>query len=216
MNTLRTIRLTCAVLALFCSANTVAQQRTYKCVDAKGKVYYTQVPPRECLGRETEELSRQGSVTKHTGSGTLTPEQQAARDEERKKQQEQEIAAREERRKNQALLNTYSSEKDIEEARGRALKDNELTVKETEQRIAGAEKRRKALDAEKEFYVKKPMPPKLQDDLKNNEVEIKNQRELLEAKKKQVANINAKYDEDKRRYVELTKGSIPPKPAPKK
>ena len=28
-----------------------------------------------------------------------------------------------------------------------------------------------------------------------------------EAKKKQVNNINAKYDEDKRRFLELTKGS---------
>ena len=86
----------------------------------KGKVYYTQVPPQECLGKETQEMSRQGSITKSAGSPALTPEQQAAREEERKKQQEQEVAAREEKRKNQALLNTYSSEKDIEEARARA------------------------------------------------------------------------------------------------
>lgn len=220
VDTLRTIALSCAALALLLSANAGAQQRMYKCVDGKGKVYYTQVPPEQCLGKETQELSGQGSVTRRTGGGTLTPEQQAAREEERKKQQEMEIAAREEKRKNQALLNTYSSEKDIEEARGRALNDNELAIKETDQRIAGAEKRRKELEAEKEFYVKKPMPPKLQDDLKNNEVEIKNQRELLDAKKKQVADINAKYNEDKRRYVELTKGttagSAAPKAAPKK
>ena len=196
--------LTCAAALLF-SAHTAAQQRMYKCADDKGKVYYTQVPPKECLGKETQELSRQGSVLKSTGSA-LSTEQQAAREEERKKQQEQEIAAREERRKNQALLNTYSSEKDLEDARGRALKDNEAAIQDVEKRIAGAEKRKKELEAEKEFYVKKPMPPKLQDDLKNNEVEIRNQRELLDAKKKKVSNINAKYDEDKRRYVELTKG----------
>ena len=186
----------------------------YKCVDDKGRVYYTQVPPKECLGRETQELSRQGTVTKSTG-GALTPEQEAAREEQRKKQEEREIAAREEKRKNQALLNTYSSVKALEDARGRALKDNEVAVQEIEKRIAGAEQRKKELDAEKEFYIKKPVPPKLAQDMKNNEIEIKNQRELLDAKKKQVAGINTKYDEDKRRYVELTQGGGAPASAAK-
>ncbi len=214
MKTLQSAVLSCAALALLLSAHSAAQTRMYKCVDDKGRVYYTQVPPKECLGRETQELSRQGTVTKSTG-GALTPEQQAAREEERKKQGEREIAAREEKRKNQALLNTYSSVQDIEDARGRALKDNELAILESEKRIAGAEKRNKALDAEKQFYLKKPVPPKLAQDIKNNEVEIKNQRELLEAKKKQVASINAKYDEDQRRYVELTKGGGAPASAAK-
>ncbi len=194
-----------AVLALAAAQPALAQQRMYKCVDAKGKVYYTQLPPSECLGKETEELSRQGQVIKRN-EAALTPQQQAAREAERKKKQEEEIAAREEQRKNQALLNTYSSEKDIDEARSRAIKDNELTVKETEKRIDGMLKRRKSFEAEKEFYAKKSLPPKLQEDIKHNEAELKNQQELLAAKKKQVSEINAKYDGDKKRYLELTKG----------
>jgi len=203
-----------AVLALAAAQPALAQQRMYKCVDAKGKVYYTQLPPSECLGKETEELSRQGQVIKRS-EAALTPQQQAAREAERKKKQEEEIAAREERRKNQALLNTYPSESDIEEARSRALKDNELAIKETEKRIEAALKRRKSFEAEKEFYAKKTLPPKLQDDIKNNETELKNQQELLAAKKKQVLQINAKYDDDKKRYRELTRGGAPaPGPAP--
>ena len=205
--------LSCAAALLF-SAHAAAQQRMYKCVDAKGKVYYTQVPPKECLGMDTQEISRQGRVTKRT-EAALTPEQQAAREEERKKQGEREIAAREEKRKNQALLNTYSSVKDLEDARGRALKDNELAVQETSQRIAGAEKRKKGLDAEKEFYLKKPVPPKLAHDIKNNEIDLKGQQDAMAAKKKELGDINAKYDEDKRRYLELTgaksKAATPPK-----
>jgi hypothetical protein len=214
---LRIAVFSCATLALVCAGQLSAQTRMYKCVDAKGRVYYTQTPPTECLGRETDELSRQGRVLKRS-EPSLTPEQQAARDEERKKQLEEEAAAREEKRKNQALLNTYPTDKDLEEARARALKDNEAAVRDTEKRLAGAEKRKKELDAEKEFFVKKPMPPKLRDDVKANEVEIHNQRELLEAQKKQVATINAKYDEDKRRLLELTKGGAPAtaKAAPKK
>lgn len=204
MKTLRTAALSCAALALLYSTQAAAQQRLYKCVDDKGKVYYTQVPPKECLGRETQELSRQGQVVKRN-EAMLSTEQQAARDAERKKQQEQQIVEREEQRKNQALLNTYSSVKDIEDARARSLKDNEKAIQDTQKRMATAEKRKKELETEKEFYLKKPMPLKLRDDLKNNELEINTQRGLLESVKKQISGINAKYDEDKRRYADLTK-----------
>ena len=206
MKTLRIAALSCVTLAVLCAGTALGQTRMYKCVDEKGKVYYTQVPPKECLGRETQELSRQGQVTKRTETA-LTPEMQAAREEERKKQAEKEAAEREEKRRNQALLSTYSSEKDIEDARARAIKENDAAIQEIQKLIASAEKRKKELGAEKEFYLKKPMPPKLQEDIKNNEVEIKNQLGAMEAKKKQVAAINAKYDEDRRRYIELTKGA---------
>lgn len=188
------------------SSTAQAQGRMYKCVDAKGKTYYTQTPPSECLGRDTEVLSsKSGSVVRKI-EGQLTPEQQAQRDEERKKKAELDAQAKEERRKNTALLNTYSSEKDIDDARARALKENEAGIKETEKRIASALKRKKELDDEKEFFAKKALPAKLEQDIRNNEVDMKNQQGLLEVQKKQVSTINAKYDEDKRRYLELTKG----------
>ena len=191
---------------LLAAAPTAAQQRMYKCVDAKGKVYYTQVPPPECLGRDTQELNKSGTLIRKNpaGSGSLTPEQQQAREAERKKKLEDEEKSKEDRRKNLALLNTYSSEKDIEDARTRSLKEAQTAIEDTERRIAGAQKRHKELEAEKEFYVKKPMPFKLKQELTNNEIEIKNQTGLLDAKKKEISTINNKYDEDKRRYVELT------------
>ena len=107
--------------------------------------------------------------------------------------------------KTTALLNTYSSEKDVDDTRARALKENEAAILDAEKKIAGAMKRQKELDGEKEFYAKKTLPAKLQQDIRANELDLKNQQDLLDAKKKQVASINAKYDEDKKRYVELTK-----------
>ncbi len=199
----RTILLLCSTLLAVAPA--AAQQRMYKCVDAKGKVYYTQVPPPECLGRDTQELDKSGTPMRKSQTPTaLTPAQQKAREAELKKKLEAEERAKEERRKNTALLNTYSSEKDIDDARARALKEAELAIAETEKRIAGAQKRKKELESEKEFYVKKPMPLRLKQEIANNEIEIKNQTELLDAKKKEISIINAKYDSDKRRYVELT------------
>jgi hypothetical protein len=113
------------------------------------------------------------------------------------------------------LLNTYSSEQDIEDGRQRALKQSEQAAKDIEKRIAEATKRADELGSEKEFYSKKPMPKKLQDDIKNNEIDLKGQQDALAAKKKELGEINAKYDEDKRRYLELT-GAKPKAAAPAK
>ena len=199
----RTMVFLCStVLAL---APAAAQERMYKCVDARGKVYYTQVPPPECLGRDTQELNKSGTLIRKNPAA-LSPAQAQAREAERKKKVEDEERSKEDRRKNLALLNTYSSEKDIEDARTRALKEAQGAIEDTERVIAGAKKRRQELETEKEFYVKKPIPFKLKQEITNNEIEIKNQTSLLDAKRKEISTINAKYDEDKRRYVELTSG----------
>jgi len=196
-------------LALLAAAPAEAQpaQRMYKCVDAKGKVYYTQVPPPQCLGRETQELNKSGTVIRtQKPPNALSAEKKRALDEARRKKTEEEELAREERRKNLALLNTYSSEKDIDDARARALSEAQAAIADTEKHILSAQKRRKDLETEKEFYLKKPLPAKLKQAIASNEIEIKNQTQLLEVKKKEISTINGKYDEDKRRYLELTSG----------
>lgn len=194
-------------LGLLAAAPAAAQQRMYKCVDAKGKVYYTQVPPAECLGRETLELNKSGMlIRRNKPPSVLSPEQLRAQEETRRKKIEEEEQAKEERRKNLALLNTYPSETDIEEARARALSEAKTAIADTEKHILNAHKRKKDLETEKEFYLKKPVPAKLRQAIADNEVEIKNQTGLLEVKKKEISTINAKYDEDKRRYLELTSG----------
>ena len=202
------------VLALV-AAPASAQSRLIKCKDSNGKTYYTQTPPPECLGKEMEELSRQGTVVRKR-EAMQTPEQLAAREAEEKRKKEEEALAKEEKRKNQALLNTYSSEKDIEDGRQRALKQAELATKDIDKRIAEAQKRATALAAEKEFYARKPMPKKLQDDIRNNEIDLKTQQGALAATQKDLGEINAKYDEDKRRYLELRGAKPKAVAAPKK
>ena len=210
----QTILIAAALLAL-AAVPASAQTHLFKCKDAKGNNYYTQTPPIECTGKELDELSKEGTVVKRRGPA-LTPEQQAAREAEEKRKKEEELAAKEERRKNQALLNTYSGVKDIDDSRQRALKQVEQAKKEIDQRIADAQKRSKSLASEKEFYVNKPLPKKLQDDIKNNEMDIKVQQDALAAKTKEIDEINAKYDADKQRYLQLTGARPKAAPIPKK
>ena len=192
------------LIALAAIADASAQSpKIYRCVDAKGKTFVTQTPPPECLGKTTQELSAQGRVVRE--NKVLTPEQLQTQEAEKKQKAEQEQQAREEQRKNAALLNTYSSVKDIDEARSRALKQAEDAIKQTAKRIEDAQKRRDGFEKEKEFYAKKGAPAKLVQDIQSAELEIKNQTELLDAKKKELATINARYDNDKVRYTELSR-----------
>jgi hypothetical protein len=195
-----------AALALASSSAIAQTQKLYRWVDEKGRVYYTDRMPVESAGRPADILDKQGSVLKRQETA-LTPEQVEERERLRKKKEEDALVAREERRKNMALLSTYTSEKDIDDARERALKDARSTIEATENRIAENKKRQEDFNKEKEFFQKKPMPQKLEQDIRNNETDLKNQLQLLEAKKKEYDGIDDKYAADKRRYLELTKGS---------
>ena len=203
-----------AASALLCAialAPLAAQAQIIKCVGKDGKTYVGSTTPPQCLGQAADQMNPQGMVVKK-GEAVLSPEQRAAKDAEEKIGREKAAeAARkdmEETRKNKALLSTYASDKDIEVARSRALTDNERAVKETEIRVAQIEKRAAELKKELEFYQGKNKPPaKLAQDIQNNEIDLRAQQALLTAKKKDVGAINVRYDEDKRRYTELTKGT---------
>ena len=184
-----------------------ADAQSYRCVGKDGKKYYGSVVPTQCLGQPVEQLSPQGMVVKRfdAAASAAEREKKAAEEEERKKR---ELVTKEEGRRNRALLATYTSEKDIEQARGRALKDNEAAVKEIETRVGAIKKRQSELKKELDFYTGKNAPPaKLEQDVKSAEFDLKTQEELLATKKREVELINTRYNDDRKRYNELTKGS---------
>ena len=194
-------------------APSVAQsqaQTIIKCVGKDGKTYIGSTLHPQCAGQAAEQMNKQGQVVKRT-EAMLTPEQRAAKEAEDRinKEKQAEVARKEkeETRKNKALLSTYGSEKDIEAARAQALTDNEKAVVQTQAKIAQIEKAGAKMKKELEFYTGKNKPPaKVMQDIQNNEIDLKSQHALLTAKKKEVEAINARYNEDKRRYLELTKG----------
>ena len=192
----------------------VQAQQMYRCVGEDGKKYYDQVIPPQCMGRPVDILNSHGQRVgriDHQAEEKQRAEKAAAA----AKKLEDDKAARESRRLNNALLATYTSEKDIEDARGRALAENGKAIKEVQVRIAAIKKRQAGYAKEMDFYQAgapakgkggaAPKPPqKLLDDERNAQVELEAQEQLLAAKQKEVDGINAKYDEDKKRYHELT------------
>jgi hypothetical protein len=196
-------------LALMLAPGLALAQVTYRCAGADGKKYYGSTIPPQCYGRPIEQINSQGLVVRRIdpeGDAKARAEKEAAL----AKKKEDDVASKEETRRNRALLATYTSEKDVEDARRRALADNELAVKDVEGKIDAIKKTRAKYEKELEFYQDKKSgqtkpPAKLSLDIKNAEIDLKAQEDLLAVKKKEVSNINAKYDEDKKRFVELMK-----------
>ncbi len=191
-----------AALALAAIPFSVAAQ-SYRCVGKDGKKYYGQTIPPQCYGQPVEQLDKQGIVMRRIE--TQSAEARAMKKAEEKKKIEQAAADREESRRNRALLATYSSEKDIDEARNRALAENQQAMKDVTRRLDEIKKRQAQLAGEMEFYKGKNQPPvKLQNEANSAQVDFDAQQNLLEVKKKEVDAINAKYDQDKKRYAALT------------
>jgi hypothetical protein len=166
-----------------------ALAQSYRCVGKDGKKYYGSTVPPQCLGQPVEQLDGRGVVVKRFDA-------QASADERAKKEAEQAESkkraamAKEQGRRDNALLASYTSEKDIEVARARALEGPQQAARDAENRIAALNKRRGA--------------PK--EDAKAIDSELKAQQDVLAARKKEIDAINARYDEDKKRYIAIKQG----------
>jgi hypothetical protein len=208
------VRLIIALTSTLLLVPFAVHAQSFRCTGKDGKKYYGQTVPPQCGGMVIEQLNSQGMVIRR-----IDPEGEEkalkAKEAEQARKREVDAANKEDARRNRALLATYSSEKDIDEARARALAANAKQIQEIQARIDGIRKRQTGYDKEMEFYkeaapakgkaakVAKP-PAKLVEDMQQASMDLKAQEGLMAAKEKEVSGINAKYDEDKKRYQELT------------
>ena len=180
-----------------------AANRIFTCKDASGKTLTSDRPIPECQGREGRVLSTQGTTVKKI-EAPMTAEQEAARDAEEVKKKEDAVKRSEQLRKDKALLNTYQNLDDLESKRQRALLQVEREMKDSERRVSFLEKQELEIRQEEEFFKKKQLPVELKRKLDENEGALRAERNLLRSKKDEIAQVNLKFDEDKKRYVELT------------
>jgi hypothetical protein len=179
--------------------------QTFRCTGKDGKKYYGQAIPTQCIGQPMEVLNKQGMVVRKIDPQATAADraQKEAEEAERKKR---EAISKEEGRRNRALLATYTSERDIEEARGRALKENDLAVKDIDKKIALMEQKRVETQKEMAQAKEKNQPVgTLERTITNLDFDIKTQQDLRETKKREASAINSRYDDDVKRYRELTK-----------
>jgi hypothetical protein len=198
------------LIALALSAGAVQAAPMKKCVDDKGRVYYgDSIPPEvEAKCRTSSELSSRGLEKKKTTH--LTDEERQAQAANAAQIKADEQKAVEQKRRDQALLMSYSSDKEIDLARDRNLVATQARIDGTQLRIKSVQGRLDGLHKQRERYSKgkKPIPPDLTAEIADTDAEIKKFQGLMEDAQKEMENIKTRFENDKKRFREL-KG-LPP------
>ncbi len=172
------------------------------CCEVNGKRSCGDPAPAQCLDKARKVFDK-GGVARDV-ERPLTQEELAAREAEKVRAVEEKKKAEEMARRDRALKDSYTTEKDIDKARDRAIAEIEKNAEQAKNRLDAAEKKKLKLDQEKEFYTKKPAPANLQSQIRDNEAEIAAQQKALQQKDADIEAVKVRFEADKKRYRELT------------
>lgn len=179
-----------------------AQAKMYKWVDAQGNVQYTDTLPPNAAGQGNAEISKTGNVVKKTESAEEKSKRLAAEAEaaERKK------AADEQLRKDRALLSTYTTEKEIDLSRDRALEHHNLAIKSAQSRLKQLEPSADELAKKVEAASKKgkPVPAHLKQQYDAKRAEIEDTKRIIKTNEEALVAVRERYEAEKLRFRELS------------
>ena len=190
-----------------------ARAATYKWVDEKGVIHYTDKMPPEAVNKGNVELNPQAVPIRKTDP-TLTPEQR--RQQEIQAEQQRQIAKKNEdmARRDRALLSSFTSESEIDLSRKRGLQTIESIMLSAQAYSEQLTKRKAVLTAQRESYGDKPVPPAVERELASIDAELARQSELIAQKRGEAVALEARFEADKKRWRELTGTRDGPAPAP--
>ena len=178
-----------------------------KCIDDKGRTqYYDKTPPQECLGKATVEMSNHGVVLKKTDKEMGAKEAaEQAKNEAAKKRDIQE-----KKRLDTALLATYTDKKEIDLARDRNVQPVELAIKGIEPQLKVSQSRVDVLQLQlaNARKTKNPVLPSINKEVGVAKKEVKRLKDELAKRKIELKKIRARFDSDKKRFIELKLGNL--------
>jgi hypothetical protein len=181
-----------------------APSRIYKWTDENGVTHYGESIPPQYRSQGGTELNKR-AITVRQLDPLATPEQrQAALDKQRLAQEEEKRAAEQKRRDN-ALLNTYTSPREIEAARDRSLALPLQAIRGLEPRIQQGEEHLAELERKAAAAREAGKPTDhLDEQIAEQKRDLDGMRGEVTRHERQAQNIRARYDADRDRYMELT------------
>lgn len=197
------MRFTAAILLLGL-VPAVSHAKLYKWVDAQGNVHYSDTMPAaaESATRGTSELNQRGMVVKKGESAA----EREARLKQEAEDARKEAERQEQARKDKALLQTFTSTKEIDVIRDRNLEQVDAALTTNKARRAAAEKRIITLQALAAKQKAQGHPRRAEEtlsDIADVQAEIA-AIDLDSAKQmKNRAQIIQKAEADKKRLIEL-------------
>jgi chromosome segregation ATPase len=182
--------------------------------DKNGKIVGCgdKVPP-EYQDSATRELNKRGITIKQS-EAALTAEQKKAQQAELERKQAEEQKQQEQRRKDRALLDTFSNAKEIDLKRNRDLQLIEGNIETLQSSLKNANDRYADARARASQYTKRKaeIPAPVQDEVDRAGAGKTKIEQQIAQKRKELEAINQRYDELKRRFVELKGGDQPAPP----
>ena len=180
-----------------------AEAKLYKWVDDSGTTHYGETIPPEYANRDAKQLS----------NGRITDRNENFDTEKLKipkVETDADKAALAASRHDEALLNSYSSEKEIDLARDRNLMQVEARVNSYSTVLKSAQSSLDDLHRESDSRIKAghKVPQSLTEDISAAEARVADLQKNLDASQKEMISVKARYDADKQRYREL-KGQSP-------
>ena len=195
-----TIALLGAWLAL--CAQTSSAAGLYKWTDERGVVHYSDQIPPEAADKGTVVLDKQGRQVKKIEPAP-TQAQLKAKEAEDERQKAMARTREDRARKDLALLQSYTSAEEIDFARARALAAVDTQLKSAEAYNAELVRRLGELERQKTAPAGKAGPATLDNQISALNEEMGRQAKLIAQKKDEMAAISAKYDADKRHWIEI-------------
>ncbi len=181
-----------------------SEARVYCCKDARGQQVCGDVLPASCADRSYRELNSQGATVKQVDA-PMSDAQRARRDADAKKAREEEMVRQEQRRRDTTLLNTYTSEREIDAARDRRVADIEelLTrLREQQQTLSDRQQKLEA-DAARFTSTGKRVPSGVKDRLDTNAEDLRQIGANITAKERELADTRKRFEEDRARFREI-------------
>ncbi len=178
--------------------------KLYKWVDDNGTTHYGETVPPEYANKDRVELNQAGRVIK--SEEVITPERRRAKEQEDAKKRDDANAALEQQRNDRTLINTYNSVKEIDLARIRGLQQVDARINVISSYIKTANDNLLALQVEADNFAKanRKIPESLREDLQDAQARLTKLQQDLEIPKADKSALEARFDADKARYIELT------------
>ncbi len=177
--------------------------KMYKWVDDKGTTHYGETIPPEYAHKDRVELDKGRVVRK---IDILTPEEQLAKKAEEAKKREEDKIVLDQKRFDATLTNTYSNSDEIDLARKRNLQQVDARLTSNQSQLKMAKNRLLNLQQEsgKRTKENKPASNSLQEELQQSQAQVTKLQGNLDRLLAEKAVVEARFDTDKARYIELT------------
>ncbi|MDO8988411.1 MAG: DUF4124 domain-containing protein [Sideroxyarcus sp.] len=192
-----------ASAALCAAVSFNVEAKLYKWVDNNGITHYGETIPPEYANRDTKQLDKGRVVDRKDGFDV--DKQNSV-----KKETPEEKAAFEARRRDEALLNSFTTEKEIDLSRDRSLLQIEARINSYTTLLKSAQSTLDDLHKENESRTAKgwKIPQSLTDDLADAEARVTKLQKDLDNSLKESETVKARYAAEKQRFREL-KGIAP-------